>query len=156
MKMAEENLRSAIAQSLSKITKFGSEYKSNESEVGRTLVEPVLEALGWNVSSLEDVRSEVRTEDGHFLDYMLRKKGKELLVLEAKSQSANLEKHLNQLAIYCSQMGISFGVITDGATWILFKAFEEGVKGKDRIVFSVDITKDDTNVRKLLRLSRVV
>ena len=154
MSMAEDNLRRVIAENTTKITKFASEYQSNESAVQRTLVEPILEALGWNVKSLEDVRTELVTEDKQRLDYMLRKKGKDLLVVEAKAQRVTLENHLNQLAVYCTNLGVSFGVITNGKTWILFKAFEEGVRGRDRIVFTLDTTKEDANISKLLRISK--
>lgn len=81
----EENLRWVIAENRTKISEFGSDYQSNESEVRRTLMEPVLEALGWNVTSSEDVRSELVTEGKQRLDYMLRKKGKDLLIVETKA-----------------------------------------------------------------------
>ena len=152
--MSEEALRRVLAENTSKISQYSDEYKANENEVRRTLVEPVLEALGWNIRSLEDVRSEFRTEDGQILDYMLRKKGSDILVVEVKAQREKLENHLSQLAIYCTNLGISFGVITDGAMWILFKTFEEGVKGKDRIVFSVDTRTDYTSAGKLMRISK--
>ena len=56
--------------------------------------------------------------------------------------------------MYCSNLGVSFGVITDGAVWILFKAFEEGVKGRDRILFRVDTMSDEVRTAKLLRISK--
>lgn len=152
--MSEDVLRRVLAENRTKIAHFAREYQSNENEVRRTLVEPVLEVLGWNIRSLEDVRSELRTEDNQILDYMLRKKGRDLLVVEVKAQREKLENHLNQLALYCSSLGVLFGVITDGATWILFKTFEEGVKARERIVFSVDTREDDTSFSKLLRLSK--
>jgi hypothetical protein len=152
--VSEESLRRVLTENANKITKFVQEYQSNENEVRRTLVEPVLEALGWNIRSLEDVRSEFKTEDRQILDYMLRKRGTDILVVEVKAQREKLENHLNQLAVYCSNLGVSFGVITDGAIWILFKTFEEGVKGRDRIVFSVDTRTDPTSVGKLLRISK--
>lgn len=152
--VSEENLRRVVAENVSKISRFSADYKSNENEVRRTLVEPVLEALDWNVRSLEDVRSELKTEDGQRLDYMLRKRGKDVLVVEVKAQKEKLENYLNQLVVYCSNLGVSFGIITNGATWILFKAFEEGVKGRDRIVFSLDTLTDSTSAGKLLRISK--
>lgn len=152
--MSEDALRRVLAENTTKIARFAHEYQSNENEVRRTLVEPVLEALGWNIRSLEDVRSELKTEDRQSLDYMLRKRGKDLLIVEVKAQREKLENHLNQLVIYCSSLGVLFGVITDGANWILFKTFEEGVKARERIVFSVDTRSDETSVSKLLRLSK--
>lgn len=152
--MSEDVLRRVLVENAKKISEHSTEYKANENEVRRTLVEPVLDALGWNTRSLEDVRSEFLAEDGQILDYMLRKKGRDILVVEVKAQREKLENHLNQLAVYCTTLGVSFGVITDGSIWILFKTFEEGVKGKDRIVFSVDTRTDTTSVGKLMRISK--
>jgi predicted type IV restriction endonuclease len=111
----EERLRSIIFENNQKVTRYSEEYAKNESAVRSTLVEPILNTLGWNTHTLDDVRQEVRTEDGKYLDYVLRMKGKDLLVVETKNQGENLEKHLSQLALYCTSMGIPFGVITNGS-----------------------------------------
>jgi predicted type IV restriction endonuclease len=78
-------------------------------------------------------------EDGKVPDYTLIKEGKTTLIVEAKNLSADLKnkKIINQLAFYCFNSGIDFGVLSNGVKWLLFKTFENNPK--DRIVWQVDL-----------------
>ena len=56
----------------------------NESNTKVLLIEPVLEALGWDTKDLDCVTREHKVYDGTFLDYALVVQGKPSLFVEAK------------------------------------------------------------------------
>lgn len=72
--------------------------------------------------------------------------------------SIDVEKNevIRQLANYCFGEGMKYGVLTNGSAWVLFRAFQEGTKLAERIVWKTDIEKDDTTtaMRKLNTISK--
>ncbi|AEH25134.1 type I restriction enzyme HsdR N-terminal domain-containing protein [Pyrococcus yayanosii] len=128
-------------------------YLRNEEAVKQHLILPVLRALGWNVEDPGEVRPEERTSEGR-ADYALIKGGRVVAFLEAKNLSVNVLKEdvLLQLGKYCFNMGVRYGIASNGAVWIAFKSFEEGRSLKDRILFVVDLREEPLE-RATLRLS---
>jgi len=74
----------------------------------------------------------------------LLKNNKRILIVEAKNLSIKLEKNIDQLAEYCYKSGINFGILTNGAKWLIFKTFER--KPEDRIIWQMNIEKDEIEV----------
>jgi hypothetical protein len=140
--MTSENLLS-IKEKLKKHRPF---YEQNEQGVRDQLVNPTLKSLGWDTESPDEVQPNVSTEEG-IPDYSLFKDGKRVLFIEAKKLGADIEDKqvIQQLAKYCFGKGMRYGVLTNGGVWILFKAFQEGTKMADRILWKVDIESDDIN-----------
>ncbi len=138
MKEIENILKEIISQ----VQEFRNVYITNEQAVRSQLIEPILNALGWKTSNPNFVRPNAPDEDGKVPDYTLIKEGKTTLIVEAKNLSADLKnkKIINQLAFYCFNSGIDFGVLSNGVKWLLFKTFENNPK--DRIVWQVDLEKD--------------
>ena len=91
-------------------------------------------------------------------DYSLLKDDKKVLFIEAKKLSTDIEQRevIRQLAKYCFGEGMKYGVLTNGAIWILFRAFEEGTTLAERIVWKIDIENDDTTatIRRLNTISK--
>lgn len=60
------------------------------------------------------------------------------------------------MAKYCFGEGMKYGVLTNGAVWILFRAFQEGTTMSERIVWKTDIESDEltASVRKLCTISK--
>ena len=63
---------------------------------------------------------------------------------------------IRQLARYCFGEGMKYGVLTNGAVWILFRAFQEGTTMVERIVWKTDIESDEltATMRRLNRISK--
>ena len=55
------------------------------------------------------------------------------------------------IAKYSYSEGTKYGVITNGAVWILIKSFEEGTKLTERVVWKVDLENEE-----LLSISRKI
>lgn len=138
MKQLEDTLKEILEQ----VTKFRNDYLSNEQAVRTQLIEPVLKVLGWKTDKREFVRPNAPNEDGKIPDYTLFKNTKSKLVVEAKNLSVELvdDKVINQVANYCYNPGIEFGVLTNGVRWLLFNTFQKNPQ--ERIVWQADLEKE--------------
>lgn len=137
-------LNEAIKTANDKMRLYRSYYEANESAVRGQIIDPILKALGWNTDDPEDVRTELVSDEG-FSDYCLFKNKRKILCVEAKNLSKNVEdkKRIHQLAKYCFNDGMEYGIITNGAIWILFKSFQQGIEMEKRRIWKVDIENDD-------------
>ncbi len=59
-----------------------------------------------------------------------------------------------QLARYCVNQGIEFGLLTNGCDWLLIKTFEKGTQLRDRIIWQVSL-EDDSPIEVQARLSTI-
>lgn len=136
------DLNEVLVQISEKIKKHRDYYKNNEEAVRVQLVNPILRSLGWNPEDPDDVKLNERTEDD-IPDYTLIKNGNKKLFVEAKKLDGIGQKEIKQLGRYVYDQGVNFGVITDGAKWMLFKAYEEGKLFNDRTLWQVNLEKDE-------------
>ena len=150
-------LKEKLEMVVERMRKYRSYYEQNEMAVRSQIIEPILEGLGWDVENPEEVQPNVSTEEG-IPDYSLLKGGKNVLFIEAKNLSVDVEReeHIRQLAKYCFGEGMKYGVLTNGAIWILFRAFQEGTTISERIVWKIDIESDEltASVRRLNTISK--
>ena len=77
------DLGGAIDLVLQRISKHGA-ASFNEENTAVVLIEPVLAALGWDLSDLGSVDRQYRVYDGTKLDYALKLDGKSTLFVEVK------------------------------------------------------------------------
>jgi len=153
----KEMLKEKLEMVVERMKKYRSYYEQNEMAVRSQIIEPILEGLGWDVENPEEVQPNVSTEEG-IPDYSLLKGGKNVLFIEVKNLSADVEReeHIRQLAKYCFGEGMKYGVLTNGAIWILFRAFQEGTTISERIIWKTDIENDEltASVRRLNTISK--
>jgi len=151
--MLEETLSTVVER----MKKHRSLYEQNEMAVRSQVIEPVLRGLGWDIENPEEVQPNVSTEEG-IPDYSLFKSNKKALFVEAKKLSVDVEQRevIRQLAKYCFGEGMKYGVLTNGAVWVLFRAFQEGTTMAERIVWKIDVENDEMTaiVRKLNTISK--
>lgn len=91
--------------------------KAPEEEVKQSVIEPVLDALGWTTSSIEEVEREYTVEGVGSVDYVLRLKGENKVFLEAKRSSARLDDYATQLRDYVAEETVPLAVLTNGLEW---------------------------------------
>ena len=151
------DLKETIEMVLGRMKKFRALYEQNEMAVRDQIMNPILRGLRWNPENPEEVQPNVSTEEG-IPDYSLLKNEKKVLFIEAKKLSVDVEQKeiVSQLAKYCFGEGMKYGVISNGAIWILFRAFQEGTTMAERIVWKVDIENDDitASIRRLSTISK--
>ena len=150
-------LKETLEMVIERMKKHRSLYEQNEMAVRSQIIEPILRGLGWNTENPEEVQPNVSTEEG-IPDYSLLKSDKKVLFIEAKKLSVDIEQRevIRQLAKYCFGEGMKYGVLTNGAIWILFRAFQEGTTMSERIVWKTDIESDEltASVRRLNTISK--
>ncbi|WP_258084332.1 type I restriction endonuclease [Thermococcus thermotolerans] len=149
-----EELREAVLNVLRKVRAHRSLYVRNEEAVKQHLIGEIFQALGWDWNNPEEVRPEERTEDGR-ADYALILDGEVFAYVEAKNMGVNILKRdepLRQLARYCFNSGVGYGILTNGTVWIVVKAFEQGSRLWDRVLVAVNIEEEPPE-RAVLKLS---
>ena len=148
-----EPLVSAIRKSRDVIDNHRAYVSKNEIRTRNILVDPVLRALGWDVSVLEDVEVEYGAGKQR-VDYaLLGKDRKPLVLIEAKKLDEELNSKRTQMLTYCTEVGVRYGVLTDGNCWDLYDLWQSATMDERR-VFQLIISSRTPAVaaRMLLRL----
>jgi hypothetical protein len=150
-------LSEVLAQVIEKMKRLRSYYEQNEMAVREQIINPILRSLGWNPENPEEVRPNVSTQEG-VPDYSLIKNEKTMLFLEAKKLGVDVEQRdvMAQLARYSFGEGTEYGILTNGAVWILIRSFEVGKTLTERIVWKVDLENEEppSVARKISTISR--
>ncbi len=151
------DLGTVIPRIVERMKKHRSLYEQNEMATRNQIVDPTLRNLGWDPEDPAQVHPNESMEEG-VPDYSLLQDDKKVLFVEAKKLSVDIEARevLRQLAKYCFGEGMKYGVLTNGAVWVLFRAFQEGTTMAERIVWKTDIENDEVTaiVRRLSTISR--
>ena len=137
--MPLDDLVSMIETLQQRIGTHRQSLQQNEIRTRTALIDPLLTALGWDVSDPGLVTPE-HSVDGGWADYALRGQGNQpAAIIEAKRLGTLVENHLGQMVNYCIQEGIAYSGVTDGNHWQLYRTFEP-VPMADKIVLDVNIS----------------
>lgn len=151
------NMDEVLKLIVEKIKKFRPLYEKNEQAVRDQIVNPILRNLEWNPENPEEVQPNISTEEG-VPDYSLFKNGKRILFVETKKLSVDIEQKeiIRQLAKYSFSEGTKYGVLTNGAVWILIRSFEEGTTLAERTVWKTDLENEELIAvcRKITTISK--
>ncbi|MDI9349572.1 MAG: type I restriction enzyme HsdR N-terminal domain-containing protein [Candidatus Symbiobacter sp.] len=107
------------------------EYKLETEEATKSaLVVPFIRALGYDDTDPKDVIPEydadIKGKKGEKVDYILRKNGQNILLIECKKISTDLAKdHKAQLKRYFEQTGCKFGLLTNGIDYHFFTELDK-------------------------------
>lgn len=133
----------ALAGTIEQLLKKAEKLKpsgGNEANTKAVLIEPLLDALGWNPLDLDYVEREFRVFDGTALDYALRLDGALRLFVEAKALAKNLDdkQFVSQAVNYANNEGVVWCVLTNGVAWRVYKA-NEPVAMDEKLLFEADL-----------------
>ena len=133
-----EPLVSTIETIKDRIDRHGASLRQNETRTRAALIDPLLQALGWDTTDPALVTPEYRT--GGWADYALIGPGnRPAAIIEAKRLGSVVENHLEQAVGYCIQEGIAYAGVTDGSHWQIYRTFEP-VPLVQKLVLDVDIS----------------
>lgn len=153
--MLVDDLFGVIELLKERIATHGASLRQNETRTRAALIDPLLQALGWDTADPVLVTPEYRVDVG-WADYALIGPGeKPSAVIEAKRLGTIVENHLEQAVGYCIQQGIAYAGVTDGSHWQLYRTFEP-VPLAEKLVLDVSITNTPAHeaALKLLPLWR--
>jgi len=99
--------------------------RASEQDTKAVLIEPVLDALGWNMRDPDEVTREYRHKpQDNPVDYSLMLRRSPCLFVEAKAIGVNLNdrKWIAQSVSYASTAGVEWCVLTNGEEYRIYKA----------------------------------
>jgi len=116
-----------------------------EENTKATLIEPVLDALGWNLQEIEEVRREYkRKPQDNPVDYALFLNRTECLLVEAKSLEKDLgdRKWVLQNLAYAMAVGVCWCVLTNGDEYRIYNSHAE-VDADQKLFRTVRVSDSD-------------
>jgi predicted type IV restriction endonuclease len=116
-----------------------------EENTKATLIDPLLEALGWDLREIEEVRREYRRKpQDNPVDYALFLNRTECLFVEAKSLEKDLSDHkwLAQNLSYATAAGVQWCVLTNGDEYRIYNAHAP-VPVEEKLFRSVRVSETD-------------
>jgi hypothetical protein len=128
----------------------------NEAATKNGCIEPILRALGWDTSDIDEVDPEWgKTQAAGRADYALISEpgGHPIAVLEAKSLTTTIsDKDVAQTLQYAQLQQVTWAIVTNGRNWRLYDALKQA-QWTDRKVWDIAIS-DANAVDKLTQIAK--
>lgn len=117
----------------------------NEGQVKLTVIQPVLNELGWRATNPAEFKSEFPV-DNRWVDYALGLRlatpsPSPLVFVEAKDVGRADTKGEEQLFSYAANRGIPLLVLTDGKVWNFYLSMAPGLP-PDRRFYQIELTQE--------------
>jgi hypothetical protein len=130
----------------------------SEFDTISTLVEPLLEALGWNTRDPDEVQRGHTIRVGgktEYVDIALKVNNRPVIFVEAKSIDTDLRTDLAEQPIkYANMGGVNWCILTNGKEWRLYNAFWRIRGVEQKMFFELSINEFKENMEKLQLLSK--
>lgn len=126
-----------------------------ETPTRTIIVDPLLEALGWDVRDPDEVQLEYPTVDAKSVDYALLINRKPVLLVEAKplDDPLNDVKAITQVVGYAANDGIVWCILTNGIVWKVYRSIEE-CPAPDKLMFEVSLDPRDAEGMPVSQVAR--
>ena len=140
-------LAAVIATLQERIERDGATIEADETRTRMALVDPLLNALGWDTTDPAMVIPEYRIGRGAGkADYALRKAmtqdGSPIIAfIEAKRLNEPLENHRAQMLTYSNMAGVKYAALTNGDRWEVYEVFKEAPL-HERLLLEVSICRE--------------
>jgi len=108
-------------------------------------IDPLLQALNWDVRDPDEVELEYPTVDGKSVDYAMKINRKVVLLVEAKQLEDPLDdvKSITQVVGYAANDGIEWCVLTNGIRYKVYRASERA-SAPEKLLFEASIDPRDS------------
>ena len=128
-----DELNDLVVELNTKIDQHREILQKSESATRYCLIDPLLTALGWDLSDPAQVLTEYKSGNGRADYAMVPGSGPPSLVIEAKSLLTPIENAIEQTINYCIQDGIDYFVITNGDDWEAYETHRRGPMQDKRV-----------------------
>ncbi len=136
--MPLDDLVSVIETLKARIHTHRQVLEANEIRTRMALIDPLLQALGWDTADPALVLPEYDLS-GKKPDYaLLDGSGTPVAFVEAKHLGTPLESHRMQIVNYANLSGVPYAGLTDGNHWELYDVFER-TRIENRLLLNVSI-----------------
>ncbi|MBT9143677.1 MAG: hypothetical protein DDT32_01986 [Syntrophomonadaceae bacterium] len=108
-------------------------------------INPLLEALGWDVRDPDEVELEYPTIDGKSVDYAYKINRKPVLFMEAKPLNDPLTdvKSITQVVGYAANAGVEWCILTNGVTYKVYHSTEKA-EAPEKLLFEISLDPKET------------
>lgn len=136
--MALDDLKEVIEKLQGMMAAHHEYLSGKERRTRQVLIDPLLKALGWDVSNPGTVYLEHNQ-----MDYALMSDDYPVAVIEAKPLGKSLEasKATSQSIAYAVENNIPYIVVTDGDKWKMYEVFKQQTL-EDRKLMEFQLSKD--------------
>ena len=120
-----------------------------EQDTRQGLINPLFRSLGWDFSDFNTVKSEFRhpkyNEAADYAFFCANNRERPVLLVEAKVLGLNLNngKIIKQICSYMGEIGVQWGVLTDGNKYVMYNS-NAGVSFEDQRFITLQIKTADT------------
>ena len=150
--MALDDLAATIETIKQRILDHRSSLAANETRTRQVLIDPLLGALGWDVSDPNQIELEYDVR-GRRADYALLVNTNPIAVIEAKRLGHQLvDDNTMQVMNYANTAGIEYMVVTNGDEWKMYSVFERGAI-EERVIMELRIANLPAHLNALKSLS---
>lgn len=117
-------------------------------------IDPLLQALSWDVRDPDEVQLEYPTIDGKSVDYAPKVNRKPVLFIEAKSLNDSLTdvKSITQVVGYAANAGVEWCILTNGITYKVYRSTEKA-EAPDKLLFEVSIDPKEAEGRSVHQIA---
>ena len=117
-------------------------------------IDPLLQALGWDIRDPDEVQLEYPTIDGKSVDYAPKVNLKPVLFIEAKSLNDSLTdvKSITQVVGYAANAGVEWCILTNGVTYKVYRSTEKA-EAPDKLLFEVSIDPKEAEGRSVQQIA---
>lgn len=148
-----------LAETLRRCDKWLDRHEAQGRAVGEEntkagLIEPILDALGWDIRDPDEVHREYRRlSNDNPVDYALLLLRTPRLLVEAKGIGEHLDdpKWANQTIAYATAAGVEWVALTNGADWRIYNVHAP-VPLEQKLFRSIKIREDPDAAVAVLRL----
>jgi len=141
-----ENLLNAIRGVQRKIKSRRTYYSGDEERTTRGLVDPILNALGWDIHNPDLVEHQSRL-DSKRVDIALLHEKKRIALIDAKKLGTRLDNHIDQLRDYWSRYTTKTAILTDGKIWQIYRPLLLGRSFSESKLFEIKLGEDADSAR---------
>ena len=145
--MALDDLKEVIEKLQGMINVHGDYLSAYETRTRQVLIDPLLQALGWDVSDPGTVQLEykLREERSERADYGLMWDNKPIAVVEAKHLGKSLkDNETKQANTYANENGIPYIIVTDGDRWEMYEVFKQAAL-EERLLMEFQLSEQPSH-----------
>ncbi|KUJ61999.1 restriction endonuclease [Flavobacteriaceae bacterium CRH] len=149
----EADLRLKLEQLHQRVDSLKDQINTEEA-TKNAFVMPFIQILGFDIFNPTEVIPEficdIGTKKGEKIDYVIKKDGEPILIIECKHWKENVDAHNSQLHRYYHVSKSRFGVLTNGHTYNFYADLEKPNIMDEKPFFTLDLANISDSSLKIL------
>jgi hypothetical protein len=149
----EADLRLKLEQLHKRVDSLKDQINTEEA-TKNAFVMPFIQILGFDIFNPTEVIPEficdIGTKKGEKIDYVIKKDGEPILIIECKHWKENADAHNSQLHRYYHVSKSRFGVLTNGHTYNFYADLEKPNIMDEKPFFTLDLANISDSSLKIL------